>query len=340
MALTAKTILVTGGAGYIGSHTVKELLRQNYRVVVFDNLSTGHRESVLGSEFVHADLRDLKALRNTFSSHPIDAVIHFAASCYVGESVKEPMKYYENHVLCGLNLLAAMVEREVKYMIFSSSAAVYGNPVQIPIPEEHVQLPINPYGQTKSLFEDVLKSHERVHGIRSVSLRYFNAAGCDPDGELGENHDPETHLIPLVLDAALGRLPLVEIYGDDYPTPDGSCIRDFVHVTDLADAHIRSLQYLTGGGSSTAFNIGTGKGYSVKQVIHAAERVCGRSIPSKISSRRAGDPPELVAAADKIRRETGWSAHHSSLEEILETAWKWQKRLRNSSNPAHPAHPS
>jgi UDP-glucose 4-epimerase len=327
--MALRTILVTGGAGFIGSHTARELLRRSYSVITLDNLSTGHRESVLGGEFVHADLRNLGALRQTFSSHPIDAVIHFAASCYVGESVKEPMKYYENNVLSGLNLLAAMVERNVKYMIFSSSAAVYGNPMQLPIPEEHPQLPINPYGQTKSLFEDILRSHERIHGIRSVSLRYFNAAGCDPEGELGENHEPETHLIPLVLHAALGYVPQVEIYGDDYPTSDGTCVRDFIHVTDLAQAHIRSLEHLASGGSSAAFNVGTGKGYSVKEVVKAAERICGGPIPYRYSPRRPGDPPELIAAADKIQNELGWSARHSSLEEILETAWAWQKRLRS-----------
>lgn len=323
---------MTGGAGYIGSHTVKELLQQNYRIITLDNLSTGHRESILGGDFAHADLRDLQALRKIFSSYPIDAVIHFAASCYVGESVKEPMKYYENNVLCGLNLLAAMVERKVPYIIFSSSAAVYGNPSHIPIPEDHPQLPINPYGQTKSLFEDILRSHERVHGIRFVSLRYFNAAGCDPDGELGENHEPETHLIPLLLDAALGRLPRFEIYGCDYPTPDGSCVRDFIHVSDLADAHVKSLKYLAEGGCSAALNVGTGKGYSVKQVLQAAERICQRSIPFQNSPRRPGDPPELVAAAEKIRQELNWVPQHSSLEEILETAWKWQKRLRKQES--------
>ncbi|RJP25660.1 MAG: UDP-glucose 4-epimerase GalE [Candidatus Abyssobacteria bacterium SURF_5] len=336
--LSFKKILVTGGAGYIGSHTVKELLRQGCDTVTLDNLSTGHRESICGGVFVEADLRNLQALRDTLSSHRIDAVIHFAASCYVGESVKEPIKYYENNVLCGMNLLSAMAERNVRYIIFSSSAAVYGNPVQVPIPEEHQQLPINPYGQTKSLFEDILKSHERLYGIRSVSLRYFNAGGCDPDGDIGEHHDPETHLIPLVLDTALGRLPKISIFGDDYPTPDGTCIRDFIHVTDLADAHIRSLEYLSGGGATTALNVGTGKGYSVKEVIRAAEQVCGRSIAHTVSSRRPGDPPVLVAAADRIRREIGWEPRRSSLEEILETAWRWQKKLRKSSDRARPSH--
>lgn len=326
--MSSRNILVTGGAGYIGSHTVKELARRGYRTVTLDNLSTGHRESVRNGEFVEVDLRDLKRLREALSRHSIDAVIHFAASCYVGESVHEPMKYFENNVLSGLNLLAAMVERNIGMIIFSSTAAVYGNPRAVPIVEDEPQLPINPYGQTKSLFEDILRSHERLHGIRSVSLRYFNAAGDDPEGDIGEIHDPETHLIPLALDAALGHVPHLEIYGTDYDTPDGACVRDFVHVCDLADAHIRCLEYLLGGGRSNVYNLGTGKGYSVKQVVETAERVTGRPIPRIEGPRRPGDPPELVASAEKIRSELGWTPKHSSLEEILRTAWTWQKKLR------------
>ncbi len=328
MGMNSKKVLVTGGAGYIGSHTVKELLRRGYDTVTLDNLSTGHAELVRGGEFVRADLRDIDALRQTFSKYPIDAVIHFAASCYVGESVEKPMKYYENNVLCGLNLLAAMVERKTRFIIFSSTAAVYGNPVEIPITEEHTQIPINPYGQTKSLFEDILRSHERVHGIRHVSLRYFNAAGADPEGEIGETHDPETHLIPLALDAAIGHVPQLEIFGSDYATPDGTCIRDYIHVSDLADAHIRCLEYLRDGGASNAYNLGTGRGHSVKEIVDAAERRTGRAIPRVNSPRRAGDPPELVASAEKIKREMGWTPRHSALDEILATAWEWQKKLR------------
>jgi UDP-glucose 4-epimerase len=331
--MSPRKILVTGGAGYIGSHTVKELLRRGYETLTLDNLSTGHRESVRGGEFIEADLRTIDALRDVFSKYRVDAVIHFAASCYVGESVKEPMKYYENNVLCGLNLLAAMVEQEVRTIIFSSTAAVYGNPVETPITEDHAQLPINPYGQTKSLFEDILKSHERLHGIRYVCLRYFNAAGCDPDGEIGENHDPETHLIPLVLDTALGLLPEIKIFGTDYPTPDGTCVRDYVHVCDLADAHILCLQRLLDGGPSGAYNLGTGHGYSVREVVDAAERVIGRDVPRVESPRRPGDPPELVASAEKIRDELGWLPEHSSIEDILATAWNWQKKLRASGSP-------
>ena len=323
-----KRILVTGGAGYIGSHTVKELLRRGYDTVTLDNLSTGHRELVTGGEFVEADLRDIDAISRTISKYSVDAVIHFAASCYVGESVKQPMKYYENNVLCGMNLLGAMAGQKVRFIIFSSTAAVYGNPIEIPITEEHLQVPINPYGQTKSLFEDILRSHERTHGIRHVALRYFNAAGCDPEGDVGENHDPETHLIPLTLDAAIGLIPHLEIFGTDYNTPDGTCVRDFIHVTDLADAHIRCLQYLMDGGPSETYNLGTGNGYSVKQILDAAERVTGNEIPRIDSPRRPGDPPELVASAEKIKEALGWTPSHSSIDRILTTAWEWHKKLR------------
>ena len=241
------------------------------------------------------------------------------------------MKYYENNVICGMNLLAAMVEQQTRHIIFSSTAAVYGSPVETPITEEHPQLPINPYGQTKSLFEDILRSHERLHGIRHVSLRYFNAAGDDPDGEIGEIHNPETHLIPLTLDAALGRIPHLEVFGTDYETPDGTCIRDFIHVSDLADAHIRCLQYLLDGSPSNVYNLGTGRGYSVKQIVDAAERITGRAIPRVNSPRRPGDPPELVASAEKIKKELGWVPTRSSVDEILTTAWNWQQKLRGCS---------
>jgi len=326
--MSSKRILVTGGAGYIGSHTVKELLRRGYEAITLDNLSTGHRDLVQGDQFIEANLRDMDALQRAFAEHSFDAVIHFAASCYVGESVKEPMKYYENNVLCGMNLLGAMFEHNVRYIIFSSTCSVYGNPVETPITEEHPQLPINPYGQTKSLFEDILASYERLHGIRNVCVRYFNAAGDDPDADIGEKHYPETHLIPLTLDAALGLIPRLEIFGTDYNTPDGTCIRDYIHVCDLADAHILCLQYLLDGGPSRAYNLGTGTGYSVKQIVEEAERVTGRNVPHVNSERRAGDPPELVASAEKIKSELGWSPKHSSIDNILSTAWNWQKKLR------------
>ena len=326
--MNPKRILVTGGAGYIGSHTVKELLRRGYETVTLDNLSTGYREHVPGGEFVEADLRDIDATRRVLAERSVDAVIHFAASCYVGESVEQPMKYYENNVLSGLNLLAAMVEQKVRNIIFSSTCAVYGNPIETPITEEHPQLPINPYGQTKSLFEDILASHGRIHGLRYISLRYFNAAGCDPEGEIGERHDPETHLIPLALDAALGRLERLQIFGTDYDTPDGTCVRDYIHVCDLADAHILCLEHLLAGGPSNAYNLGTGKGYSVRQIVEAAERVAGRPAPRVDKPRRPGDAPELVADAGKIKADLGWAPKHSAIEEILSTAWNWQKKLR------------
>jgi UDP-glucose 4-epimerase len=326
--MSPQKILVTGGAGYIGSHTVKELLRRGYSTVTFDNLSSGHREFVQGSDFIEADLRDLTAVRKAFADRSIDAVVHFAASCCVGESVEKPLEYYENNVLSGLNLLAVMIEQNVKCFIFSSTCAVYGSPVEIPMTERHAQLPINPYGQTKALFEDILASHERLHDIRSVSLRYFNAAGCDPEGELGEKHDPETHLIPLTLDAALGVRDELQIFGSDYSTPDGTCVRDYIHVCDLADAHILCLESLLDGGPSTAYNLGTGDGYSVREIIEAAERITGRAVPHVEAPRRPGDPPELVACSEKIKRELGWSARRSSIDEILTTAWNWQKKLR------------
>jgi len=330
--MNSKKILITGGAGYIGSHTVRELLGRGRDVLVLDNLSTGHREMVGAADFTEGDLRDADTLRRVFSENAIDAVVHFAASCSVSESVAEPMKYYENNVICGMNLLGVMVEQKTRYIIFSSSAAVYGNPVEIPITEGHPQLPINPYGQTKSLFEDILRSHERLHGIRYVSLRYFNAAGADPDGEIGEVHEPETHLVPLALDAALGHIARLEVFGTDYKTPDGTCVRDFIHVSDLADAHIRCLDYLSDGAPSDVYNLGTGKGYSVKQIIDAVTRVTGRVVPCVSSPRRPGDPPELVASAEKIKNELGWVPKHSSIDEILTTAWKWQQRLRGCTD--------
>jgi len=283
---------------------------------------------VQGDQFIEVDLRDMDAVRRAFQKHPFAAVIHFAASCSVGESVKEPMKYYENNVLCGMNLLGAMLEHGVRHIIFSSTCSVYGNPIEMPITEEHPQLPINPYGQTKSLFEDILASYERLHGIRNVCLRYFNAAGDDPDGDIGEKHYPETHLIPLALDAVLGFIPQLEIFGTDYNTPDGTCIRDYIHVCDLADAHILCLQYLLDGGPSRAYNLGTGTGYSVKQVVEEAERVTGRAVPRVNADRRPGDPPELVASAEKIKGELGWSPRLSSIENMLSTAWRWQRKLR------------
>lgn len=319
-------ILVTGGAGYIGSHTIKQLLKRGYDVVAYDNLSEGHREFVLCDEFVEADLADLEALRGTFKEYPIDAVMHFAALTKVGESVEDPQRYYENNVVGGLNLLRAMLEHDVGTLIFSSSAAVYGNPVEIPIKEDHPKRPTSPYGQTKWVFEQVLEDHARAYGLRYIALRYFNAAGSDPEGEIGEWHDPETHLIPIVLEAALGERDHVEIFGTDYETEDGTCIRDYIHVDDLAWAHILALESLRDGRPNTAYNLGIGKGYSVREVIETCRKVTGREIEVVEGERRPGDPPELVADPSLAQRELGWEPKFKRLEEIVETAWRWQRR--------------
>lgn len=319
-------ILVTGGAGYIGSHTIKQLLRRGYDTVAYDNLSEGHRELVLCDELVEADLADLNALRKTFERYPIDAVMHFAALTKVGESVEDPQRYYENNVVGGLNLLRAMLEHGVKLFIFSSSAAVYGDPIEIPIKEDHPKRPKNPYGQTKWVFEQVLEDYARAYGIRYIALRYFNAAGSDPDLEIGEWHDPETHLIPIVLEAALGERDHVEVFGTDYETEDGTCIRDYIHVNDLAWAHILALESLKDGNPTTAYNLGIGKGYSVREVIETCRKVTGQEIEVVEGERRPGDPPVLVADPSRAQRELGWEPKFKRLEEVVETAWRWQRR--------------
>jgi len=318
-------ILVTGGAGYIGSHTIKQLLKRGYDVVAYDNLSEGHRELVLCDEFVEADLADLNALRETFERYPIEAVMHFAALTQVGESVEDPEKYYQNNVTGGLNLLRAMREHDVKPFIFSSSAAVYGDPTEIPIKEDHPKRPKSPYGQTKLIFEQILEDYSRAYGIKYIALRYFNAAGSDPEGQIGEWHNPETHLIPIVLEAALEKRDHVEIFGTDYETKDGTCIRDFIHVDDLAAAHILALESLRDGKPNTAYNLGIGKGYSVREVIETCRRVTGREIKVVEGARRPGDPPQLVADPSRAQRELGWEPKFKTLEEIVETAWEWQR---------------
>jgi len=319
-------ILVTGGAGYIGSHTIKQLLKRGYDVVAYDNLSEGHRELVLCDELVEADLADLDMLRRTFKRYPIEAVMHFAAKTKVGESVEEPQRYYQNNVVGGLNLLRAMLEHDVGTLIFSSSAAVYGDPLEIPIKEDHPQQPKNPYGQTKWIFERILEDYACAYGIRYIALRYFNAAGSDPDLEIGEWHNPETHLIPIVLEAALRKRGHVEIFGTDYETEDGTCIRDYIHVNDLAAAHILALESLKDGNPTTAYNLGIGKGYSVREVIETCRRVTGREIEVVEGERRPGDPPMLVADPSRAQRELGWEPKFKRLEEIVETAWEWQRR--------------
>jgi UDP-glucose-4-epimerase GalE len=317
------TVLVVGGAGYIGSHAVKALMAAGHRPVVLDNLSRGYRDSVLCPDFVEADLTDGKALEQVFSSHTIDAVMHFGALTYVGESVEEPEKYYTNNVVGCLNLLSAMRKAAVDTIIFSSTAAVYGDPREIPITEEHPRAPINPYGLTKYVMERAMEDYSAAYGLRFVALRYFNAAGADPDGDLGERHDPETHLIPSVLLAAGGARPEIVIFGEDYPTPDGTCIRDYVHITDLIDAHLLALDRLSAGGAGGYFNLGSQHGHSVREVIKTVETVTGRKVTVRVGPRRAGDPPTLIASSDKAQSELGWRPAHLDLADMVESAWRF-----------------
>jgi len=320
-------ILIVGGAGYIGSHVNKELSKRGFETVVFDNLVYGHRELARWGTFVEGDLANSRQLRALFREHPIQAVMHFSAFAYVGESVENPARYYRNNVANTLNLLETMREFRVRNFIFSSSCATYGNPVRIPMDENHPQIPINPYGHTKLMVERILRDCDHAYGLRYASLRYFNAAGADPEAETGEWHNPETHIIPIVLEAASGRRENVRIFGTDYDTPDGTCIRDYIHVTDLADAHIRALEYLRNGGGSDVFNLGNGNGFSVKEVIETARQVTGREIPAVDSDRRPGDPPVLVGSSDKIRRTLGWEPKYPGLSDIIRTAWAWHQRL-------------
>lgn len=329
-------VLVTGGAGYIGSHTVKELLGRGHVPVTIDDLSEGHRAAVGGGAFVEADIEDSALVRRILRDERIEAVLHFAASCSVGESVADPAKYYRNNLRASLALLEAMREEGVRRMIFSSTCATYGDPVATPMTEEHPQSPVNPYGETKLAFERALRDYGAAYGIRSTSLRYFNAAGADAGGALGEDHRPESHLIPIVLAVALGRRREVHVFGDDYPTPDGSCVRDYIHVTDLAHAHILALEVLDRGAPFRAFNLGTGKGYSVLEVIRMAETITGRKIPFVIAGRRAGDPPVLVAGSQKVRAELGWTPRYPDLAPILETAWAWHRAHPEGYGDAKP----
>ncbi len=316
-------ILVIGGAGYIGSHMVKYLLQNGEKPLVLDNLELGHRQAVKGADLVQGDLRDRGMLDRLFKETEIECVMHFAAYASVGDSVENPAKYYDNNVNGCFNLLEAMRAAGVKQMIFSSSAATYGEPTQIPIPEDHIQFPTNPYGETKLVMERMLKWYYGAYGIRSISLRYFNAAGADPDGELGEDHEPEQHIIPVILQTALGKRETTKVFGTDWDTPDGTCIRDYIHVVDLADAHLRALNALRSGPTTSAYNLGNGEGFSVKQVIETCEKVVGRPIPSVAAPRRAGDPARLVASSDKIRKELGWSPRYPDLETIISHAWAW-----------------
>ncbi len=319
-------ILVVGGAGYIGSHMVKRLLQGGAEVVTLDNLSGGYRDAICGGAFVYGDIADTRLLNRIFSTHSFDAVMHFASYIQVGESVQEPSKYYQNNVSNTLNLLDVMVALDVKKFIFSSTAAIFGEPQYTPIDENHPKDPINPYGRSKWMVEQALSDYDRAYGLKSACLRYFNAAGADPDGAMGERHDPETHLIPLVLQAASGRRAQIRVFGRDYETPDGTCIRDYIHVTDLAEAHWLALEHLLAGGDSCAFNLGNGNGFSVQEVIDIARKVTGKTIRCEDEPRRAGDPARLVADSRKIREQLGWQPRYADLATIIADAWRWEIR--------------
>ncbi len=318
-----KRILVTGGAGYIGSHACKALAAAGYTPITYDNLVYGHPWAVKWGPLEKGDILDRTRLDEVITTYRPEAVMHFAAYAYVGESVENPGKYYRNNVTGALTLLEVMRDHRIDKFIFSSTCATYGVPKEMPISEDHSQFPINPYGNSKLMVEQILKDFHLAHGIRSISLRYFNAAGADADSEIGEKHDPETHLIPLILDAATGKRSHITIFGDDYDTPDGTCIRDYIHVTDIAAAHILALEKLGSQDGACAYNLGNGKGFSVKEVIDTARKVTECDIPTQIGLRRAGDPPRLVGDSTRIRNELGWEPVFSDLTSIIETAWKW-----------------
>jgi len=322
-----RPVLVAGGAGYIGSHTVRTLVEGGTPVVVLDDLSAGHREAVEraapGAPLEVAGLGDCPRLAEVFAVHRPRSVIHFAAKCYVGESVEDPAKYYEHNVLYTWNLLQAMREADCRHIVFSSSCATYGDPVEVPMGDAHPQLPISPYGRTKLHMEHMIEDFARAYGLRYAALRYFNAAGASQRGDLGEHHDPETHLIPLVLQVALGQRDEIKIFGDDYPTPDGTCIRDYVHVEDLAAAHVAALERLEGGAERLACNLGTGSGFSVREVIETAREVTGHAIPASVAERRAGDPPELVSGGTRARELLGWTPARPGLRDIVADAWRF-----------------
>ncbi len=322
-------ILVAGGAGYIGSHLCRALQEANEPFVVLDNLSSGHREAVAGATLVEADLADRDALERVFHDHDVDLVMHFAASISVGESVRDPAKYWRNNFFGTLNLVQAMAAAGVNRLVFSSTAAIFGEPVKLPIDEDHPCSPVNPYGATKLAVERMLEAYDAGHGLRSVCLRYFNACGAHPSGELGEDHTPEEHLIPVAIQAGLGQRGPLSVFGTDYPTPDGTCVRDYVHIADLAEAHLLAARHLRQGGDSRRFNLGNGEGFSVRQVIHTVEEVSGRSVPHHEAPRREGDPAQLVASSRRIRDEWGWSPSFPELETIVEHAWRWHSTHPN-----------
>lgn len=318
-------ILVTGGAGYIGSHVLKSLLKEGHQVVTLDNLQKGYREAVTGGKFIEGDLADRELLDDIMQKNEIEGVIHLAADSLVGESMEKPGKYYLNNFANGINLLEAMVNNDVKNIVFSSTAAVYGEPDEIPIKENNKTEPTSTYGESKLFFEKALKRYDDTYGLKYASLRYFNAAGADPKAEIGEAHDPETHLIPIVLQTALGIRDKIYIFGDDYPTRDGSCIRDYIHVNDLAAAHVLAVEALADGRESSIYNLGNGEGYSVKEVIDTVKEVTGRDFEVEVSERRAGDPAVLIASSDKIKKDLNWQPQYTELEKIISTAWQWHK---------------
>ena len=319
-------VLVTGGAGYIGSHTCKSLRRAGYLPVVYDNLIYGHEWAVRWGPLERGDILDRGRLDEVFEKYLPDAVVHFAAFAYVGESVTSPRKYYRNNVVGSLTLLEAMQDHGVGDIVFSSTCATYGVPEALPIREQTEQRPINPYGASKLMVERMLVDFDAAYATKSIILRYFNAAGADPDNEIGENHDPETHLLPLVLDAASGRRNNISVFGTDYPTPDGTCVRDYIHVSDLAEAHVSALQALLAGNRSEVYNLGNGRGFSVKEVINSVERVTGLAVPAVFGERRAGDPASIVSDASRAREELGWRPRIPEIDEIVRTAWSWHQR--------------
>ncbi len=321
-------ILITGGAGYIGSHCALYLKKAGYDLVVLDNLSEGHQEALQTDNFCHVDLADISSLKEVFKKYPIKAVIHFAASCYVGESVSKPQKYYRNNVVNTLNLLDTMIESNVKNIVFSSTCATYGNPEYTPIDENHPQNPINTYGTTKLMIEKILEDYDRAYGLKYKTLRYFNAAGADNSRDIGESHNPETHLIPLILEIASGKREKIKIFGNDYDTPDGTCIRDYIHVNDLSSAHKLALEKLLAGSDSNFYNLGTGKGISVQEIINISEKVTGKTIKKEFAQRRPGDPPILFADNKKARLELNWTPEYNKIDDIISTAWNWEQNRK------------
>ncbi len=324
-------ILVVGGAGYIGTHMVRLLLEEGFQVIILDNLSRGNEDLLPGGIFIKGDLGNEALLDDLFKTHPVEAVMHFAAYALVGESVESPLEYYRNNVSATVRLLDAMIRHQVKSFIFSSSAAVYGEPGEVPIRETHPCDPTNPYGTTKRMVEKILADCDAAYGLRYASLRYFNAAGAHPSGDIGERHDPESHLIPLILKVALGERDYIKVFGTDYPTHDGTCVRDYIHVNDLGRAHILALEALLNDAESAAYNLGNSKGYSVYEVIETARRVTGHPVPAVEEGRRAGDPAVLVADSEKIRKALGWAPEYEDLEVIIQSAWKWHQRDRKET---------